>query len=69
MLPPDTHSLLGDSERAFSQGIESDSNRRPSAWEAYSLTTMRPQFIMLVGLNLLYIAIFTIIASQLKITN
>ena len=29
-----------NSERAFNQGIESGSNRRPSAWEACGLTTM-----------------------------
>ena len=37
VLPP------GSSERAFSQGIESGSNRRPSAWEACALTTMLPR--------------------------
>ena len=32
-----------NSERAFSQGIESDSNRRPSARGACALTTMLPR--------------------------
>ena len=32
-----------NSERAFSQGIESGSNLRPLAWEACTLTTMPPR--------------------------
>ena len=37
-----------NSERAFSQGIESDSNRRPSAREACVLTTMLPRLYSII---------------------
>ena len=45
VFPLVTYLLLGEqsAERAFSQGIESGSNRRPSAWEACALTTMLPR--------------------------
>ena len=43
VFPPDTHSLLGGSEQAFSHGIELDSNSRSSARETCALTTMQPR--------------------------
>ena len=66
---------LVNSEGAFSQGIESDSNRRPSAREACTLTTMppRPNFAyMALKTNfyyLLYIDISPLSSCLLKISR
>ena len=46
-----------NSERAFSQGIESGSNRRPSALEACALTTMLPRLYACIHEHI-YVFIF-----------
>ena len=48
-----------NSERAFSQGIESDSSRKPSAREACALTTMPPRHYSLFYYVILIIFVFS----------
>ena len=54
-----------NSERAFSQGIESDSNRRPSAREACALTTMVPRPCCIPKQLLIRVAECTCIQSNI----
>ena len=51
VLPPGAICCWVNSERAFSLGIESGSNRGPTAWEACALTTMLPRLRTIYDVN------------------